>query len=185
MDDRDLTNAIKHQTLRTCEKCGSDKFFEGPSGGVSTNYICANPKCRARYNVSPFGYQFVGFDPSEEDTRAREMDAEHWRNNRRLHYYNKGSNYYLEGKMTLSVVMERIDYKVDKEANLYCSLDELRNHMMAGFIDTLILDLQPQLHRGKAHGKEVEEGTAKAEEHKGSPDAPQGSSGTGSGDPGE
>src|SRR5215475_9102616 len=42
-----------------CDKCGGREFIEGPSGGLSTNFICANPKCRARYNVHPGGKEFV------------------------------------------------------------------------------------------------------------------------------
>jgi len=173
VDDKELTRAIKNQTLRTCEKCGNDRFYEGPSGGASTNFICT--KCRARYNVSPFGYQFVGIDPSPDEQTNRRLELERHKRNRQMHYYNKGSNYYLEGKMLISVVMEVIDYKKDNEANLFCHLEELRRYMVAGFIDTMLVDLQPTFHRGQhSHGKKGE-----GKEDQGSSDAEQGASGSG------
>jgi len=33
-----------------CTYCGGDKFHEGPSGGMSTNILCANPDCRHWFN---------------------------------------------------------------------------------------------------------------------------------------
>jgi hypothetical protein len=37
-----------------CTYCGGTKFFEGPSGGMSTNILCANDKCRHWFNWTPF-----------------------------------------------------------------------------------------------------------------------------------
>lgn len=37
-----------------CPDCGSTKgFYEGPSGGISTNIFCANDACGAGFNVTP------------------------------------------------------------------------------------------------------------------------------------
>ena len=35
-----------------CPDCGSVEFFEGPSGGICTNILCA--VCGSRFNVSMF-----------------------------------------------------------------------------------------------------------------------------------
>jgi hypothetical protein len=36
-----------------CPDCGSKAgFYEGPSGGMSTNIFCANPKCRQGFNFT-------------------------------------------------------------------------------------------------------------------------------------
>jgi DNA-directed RNA polymerase subunit RPC12/RpoP len=37
---------------RTCPDCGSKKFYQGPSGGASTNYKCVG--CGSKFNVAPF-----------------------------------------------------------------------------------------------------------------------------------
>jgi hypothetical protein len=33
-----------------CTYCGGTKFYEGPSGGLSTNILCANKDCRHWFN---------------------------------------------------------------------------------------------------------------------------------------
>jgi len=33
-----------------CTYCGGTKWYEGPSGGMSTNILCANPECRHWFN---------------------------------------------------------------------------------------------------------------------------------------
>ena len=42
-----------------CPDCGSDKWYEGPSGGMCTNYTCANPDCGSKFNISPFSAQRI------------------------------------------------------------------------------------------------------------------------------
>lgn len=40
-----------------CTYCGGTSFYEGPSGGASTNVLCAEPSCRHWFNVCPeIGY---------------------------------------------------------------------------------------------------------------------------------
>lgn len=38
-----------------CPVCGSIErgFYAGPEGGMSQNIECANPNCKARFNVTP------------------------------------------------------------------------------------------------------------------------------------
>lgn len=38
-----------------CPDCRHRGFYEGPSGGMSTNIICANRDCRSKFNVTPMG----------------------------------------------------------------------------------------------------------------------------------
>lgn len=33
-----------------CQDCGGESFLEGPSGGLSVNFACADDSCNARYN---------------------------------------------------------------------------------------------------------------------------------------
>lgn len=38
-----------------CPDCGSTAgFYEGPSGGISTNVFCANRECRSGFNITPW-----------------------------------------------------------------------------------------------------------------------------------
>ena len=54
-DDNKLTEIARKYNC--CPDCGGKKFLEGPSGGVSTNIMCA--KCRHRFNASPFGIERI------------------------------------------------------------------------------------------------------------------------------
>lgn len=40
-----------------CIYCEGTDFYEGPSGGLSTNILCANKNCRHWFNVTPFGLE--------------------------------------------------------------------------------------------------------------------------------
>lgn len=45
-----------------CPFCYKDEFYEGPSGGMSTNWFCANPDCGAGFNltlIKGFGGQLI------------------------------------------------------------------------------------------------------------------------------
>lgn len=53
-----------------CPFCLSTDFYEGPSGGMSTNWYCANEPCGAGFNLTPirgFGCQLI------RGPRAREQ----------------------------------------------------------------------------------------------------------------
>jgi len=43
-----------------CIDCGSAKWQEGPSGGMCTNYQCA--ECGARFNLGPGMIERIGFN---------------------------------------------------------------------------------------------------------------------------
>ena len=45
-----------------CPFCGGIDFYEGPSGGMATNWYCANELCAAGFNLTPirgFGCQLI------------------------------------------------------------------------------------------------------------------------------
>ncbi len=49
-----LTKEEEQQLLKgTCPDCKGVKFLEGPSGGASTNIMCANDKCKSKFNHCP------------------------------------------------------------------------------------------------------------------------------------
>jgi hypothetical protein len=62
---RDLTDA-EWKSLRDghCPFCNGINFITGPSGGMSTNFYCANAECEAGFNLNPgflgnFGNQVI------------------------------------------------------------------------------------------------------------------------------
>lgn len=53
-----------------CTYCGGTKFHKGPSGGVSTNILCANPDCRHWFNYHQ------GILPMDDLHRVEPSEAE-------------------------------------------------------------------------------------------------------------
>lgn len=43
----------KYLQIPRCTYCRGTEFYEGPSGGMSTNILCANPECRHWFNYIP------------------------------------------------------------------------------------------------------------------------------------
>lgn len=43
-----------------CPNCGNKEYFEGPSGGISTNVECS--KCGLRWNANTMGFdwEYIG-----------------------------------------------------------------------------------------------------------------------------
>jgi hypothetical protein len=39
--------------IAKCTYCGGTEFLRGPEGGMATNILCANPKCRHWFNYAP------------------------------------------------------------------------------------------------------------------------------------
>lgn len=57
MDEDVLLEHITKE--KCCPDCGSTSFYEGPSGGISTNVMCAG--CKHRFNFSlPFSVERIG-----------------------------------------------------------------------------------------------------------------------------
>jgi hypothetical protein len=57
-----------------CKNCGSISFYEGPSGGMSVNIMCA--KCGIKYNDTPFGMDFIGSDKPIKFWHCRKCGTE-------------------------------------------------------------------------------------------------------------
>jgi hypothetical protein len=48
-----IDEIAKENEMPKCIYCGGREFFEGPSGGMSTNILCANDACRHWFNWTP------------------------------------------------------------------------------------------------------------------------------------
>lgn len=65
-----MENFEKKDNPLICPYCGGDKFREGPSGGMSTNILCANPDCRHWFNYHG------GILPMDDLKRVEPTEAE-------------------------------------------------------------------------------------------------------------
>ena len=59
-----------------CCYCKKGDLYEGPSGGISTNYFCGNPDCNSRFNIASPSYgapwgEFTGTCPDDFIARRR------------------------------------------------------------------------------------------------------------------
>ena len=60
-DREDLTEFERNLIIQSggrCCDCGSE-YYEGPSGGMSTNYYCSNADCGSRVNLTPYCGQLI------------------------------------------------------------------------------------------------------------------------------
>lgn len=59
-----------------CTYCGSIDFFEGPSGGATTNILCANQECGHWFNwAGAFGgLEDLGFTQAEREKRRNQLN---------------------------------------------------------------------------------------------------------------
>lgn len=57
----------------TCTYCGGTGWYEGPQGGMSTNILCANAKCRHWFNWTPIVNQLDDIN-RVEPTESRIYD---------------------------------------------------------------------------------------------------------------
>ena len=74
-----MEEVVQNSKAPKCTYCGGTEFFEGPSGGMSTNILCANKNCRHWFNHTPIlgslddlNYQ----EPTEEEKVQRRKDEE-------------------------------------------------------------------------------------------------------------
>ena len=45
-----------------CTECGSKDFYEGPSGGLCHNIMCANDDCKQWFNLCGFDGHVLAFE---------------------------------------------------------------------------------------------------------------------------
>jgi hypothetical protein len=80
---RELTDAEKADLydMGRCPFCGCEEFFEGPHGGLSVNWCCANDRCLACFNLTPPALRsgqliresYLSFDSEKPQLKAPRM----------------------------------------------------------------------------------------------------------------
>lgn len=82
-----------------CTYCGGGKFYEGPSGGLSTNVLCANPDCRHWFNHTPFGLDDLKrIEPTKQEKEHQAAEAlRRYEEQRRLRMA-EGRAAYMQGQ---------------------------------------------------------------------------------------
>lgn len=77
MSIEDVTKEEKELLFKNmCPDCREEGFLEGPSGGGSINVMCANTKCKAKYNIcGPFTPQRLEYGLIRKAKEQAEKDA--------------------------------------------------------------------------------------------------------------
>ena len=109
-----------------CTYCGSSKFFTGPSGGMSTNILCANEKCRHWFNFTP-GIGEDGLlddlhkvEPTETERNQQELDKRAQADAERQIRHTEGAQAYLDGKHPGTLRDHRWTYPQQQDIDRLC-----------------------------------------------------------------
>lgn len=77
-----------------CPYCNNTKFYEGPSGGLSTNILCANKDCRHWFNRNTLTGELEDLnrvEDSESDLQRKERENRESRDKYRLDKIEEGA----------------------------------------------------------------------------------------------
>jgi hypothetical protein len=117
-----------------CTYCGGTKFYNGPSGGISQNILCANDDCRHWFNDHGFTVEDLHKVEPTPDEHAREL-AE-LRNvqdeaNQKLH--DLGVACYREGRSARELFLPYRTYTYPQKEFMHC---------LMGFLDAMASDIR-------------------------------------------
>lgn len=113
-----------------CTYCGGTEFHEGPSGGGSTNILCANPQCRHWFNHNPF-FKLEDLNKIEptQDERKDIFNAENQR--RRAEY----AQFHSEGAAMYHAGIPVLETAKDQLLNQYNLVTHADYFRLLGWID--------------------------------------------------
>jgi hypothetical protein len=114
-----------------CKYCGGTDFYEGPSGGMSTNVLCANAKCRHWFNHTPALDLFEDLnrvEPTDEEKLTEAAARQAKRDADETKIYDEGAAMYRAGKIARACLY---DPPYGGGANLHNLL------RLAGFVDAM------------------------------------------------
>lgn len=101
-----------------CTYCGGDKFYEGPSGGTSTNILCANEDCRHWFNSCPGGLDDLDrVEPTDEEKEATRAEKKSAAEKMDDAFYQEGRTLFEAGKSSREC-LRKPDYNSPPLENL-------------------------------------------------------------------
>ena len=130
-----------------CTYCGGTKFYEGPSGGMAVNVLCANPNCRHWFNdAGPFGFEDLHrVEPTEEEKETEEDKRKRVRAEHDKALYDDGFRNYINGVNAKDLIFED-----NYQAGDYIIKDNI--FRLAGWLDGLREDVQSREKDKHPHG---------------------------------
>jgi len=117
-----------------CTYCGGTEFYEGPSGGLSTNILCANEKCRHWFNYMGVIDKLEDLnrvEPTDEEREAERIAKQAERDAAPDKFYEEGAEIYRKGGSAKECLESAPDWHGVNGSDLY---------RLAGFVDALSAD---------------------------------------------
>lgn len=140
-DDLDRFLAAVHEAKDEplkCPYCGGTKFFEGPSGGMSNNILCANSECRHWFNyhggIMPMD-DLHRVEPTEAEKAAQAQRREQEKDDALAARLRQGMEFYRENHNTALMRLAQREEKWTSPKHEH--IDQL-----CGFIDAMCDDLR-------------------------------------------
>ena len=91
-----------------CTYCGGTDFFEGPSGGMSTNVMCA--KCRHWFNHTPLLGQLDDLgrvEPTDQERAEKRIKTQLAKSMEQVTVYNEGIHIRKSGMNALACLTDK------------------------------------------------------------------------------
>jgi hypothetical protein len=128
----------KANGMPKCTYCGGTEWYEGPSGGVATNILCANKACRHWFNYVPSPMDILDdlkrVEPTDEEKDAAQAQRVIDRDAERAKRRKEGADAYARGA---SIDNLRVARRYGEYAEAADNVDR-----MAGFIDALAAEVR-------------------------------------------
>lgn len=98
-----------------CSYCGGEKFYTGPSGGLSTNILCANKDCRHWFNSTPIGLEDLKrVEPTDKEKEKIKNQREKEMLDRIEKLTEEGKNLFAQGKCARKCFKNDLHTRVTK-----------------------------------------------------------------------
>jgi hypothetical protein len=140
-----------------CTYCGGTDFYEGPSGGMSTNVLCANSNCRHWFNWTEMLHRLDDqkrIEPTADEKAQQEARHRAERDEKFAGRMNEGREFYRVSRSTAAMRMAQRERQWTYPQNEH--FDQL-----CGFIDALcdeVHSLKDQLERKKDDNRNPQSG---------------------------
>lgn len=120
-----------------CTYCGGTEWYEGPSGGMSVNILCANENCRHWFNHTPMLDELDDLkrvEPTAEEKTAEQAKRRAEADAAREARFEEGRKAFYEGKPMHTL---RVDPAYGGYAEPKDNIDRI-----CGYVEVMAKDVQ-------------------------------------------
>lgn len=113
-----------------CTYCSGTKFYEGPSGGLAVNVLCANPDCRHWFSdLGPLGFEDLHrVEPTPDEEALKKEERRREQALAKLARFQEGADCFAAGRDPETL---RTDYAYGSYAEAAYNVDRLVGYLRA------------------------------------------------------